>query len=93
MSEPETAEILALRALSWLAGQEDLLPVFLGATGAGREDVRRGVTDPTFLASVLDFLLQDDAWIVAFCDAAGLPYEALQSARQALPGGAAPHWT
>jgi hypothetical protein len=36
---------------------------------------------------VLDFLLMDDAWVVAFCDAAGLPYEAPMRARAALPGG------
>ena len=36
----EAAETLSLRALAWLVGQEDLLPVFLGATGASEADLR-----------------------------------------------------
>lgn len=93
MNERDSAEIVALKALAWLAGNEDLLPVFLGATGASAEELRQGAADPAFLAAVLDFLLQDDVWVVAFCDAAGLPYAAPQAARQALPGGEPVHWT
>jgi hypothetical protein len=37
--------------------------------------------------------MMDDAWVVAFCDAAGLPYEAPMRARAALPGGGQVHWT
>lgn len=88
----EFAEILALRALGWIATSEDLLPVFLGATGAAPDALRDRVADPDFLASVLDFLLMDDAWIAGFCDAAGLPYEMPRAARAALPGAAAADW-
>ena len=31
---PEAAETLALQALAWLVSNDELLPVFLGATGA-----------------------------------------------------------
>ena len=87
------AETVALGALSWLVGNEDLLPVFLGSTGASQDDLRGAVTDPDFLGSVLDFILMDDAWIIACCDAQGLPYTRLAEARQVLPGGEARHWT
>lgn len=89
----DSAETLALRALGWLAGNEELLPVFLGATGARPDGLSRSAADPAFLGSVLDFLLMDDAWIVSFCDEAGYGYEAPRSARAALPGGAEWHWT
>lgn len=89
----DAAETVGLQALGWLAGNEDLLPVFLGSTGASSEDLRAGAADPAFLGSVLDFLTMDDAWVVAFCDAAGLPYEAPMRARAALPGGGQVHWT
>ena len=59
----DSAEVLALEALSWLVGHDELLPVFLGATGAGEGDIRTRAKDPEFLASVMDFLLMDDAWI------------------------------
>lgn len=89
----ERAETVALQALGWLAGQDELFPVFLGATGATAEQVAAAAGQPAFLGAVLDFLLQDDAWIVGFCDMAGLDYTAPLQARAALPGGALPHWT
>ncbi|WP_246831371.1 DUF3572 domain-containing protein [Pseudotabrizicola formosa] len=93
MSQQESAETLALQALAWLAGHEDLLPVFLGSTGISADTLRSRATEPEFLGSVLDFLLTDDAWIMAFCDATGLRYDAPMRARAALPGGEALHWT
>ncbi|TCP41328.1 DUF3572 domain-containing protein [Rhodovulum marinum] len=89
----ESADVVALGALAWLVGDDELLPVFLGATGASEHDLRARADDPEFLASVLDFLLMDDAWVLAFCRHAGLPGEAVMRARAALPGGADPHWT
>jgi hypothetical protein len=91
--ERDSAETVGLRALGWLAANEDLLPVFLGASGASLDDLRSGAGDAAFLGSVLDFLLMDDAWVMAFCDAAGLGYEAPMRARAALPGGGEVHWT
>ncbi len=89
----ESAETLALGALDWLVGNDELLPVFLGASGAGIDDLKVGAADPAFLGAVLDFLLMDDAWVVAFCDAGRLPYDRLMQARHALPGGETAHWT
>ena len=89
----DAAETLGLRALGWLASNEELFPVFLGATGADVAGLRTQAADPAFLGAVLDFLLMDDAWIVAFCDAERLPYETPLEARQALPGGNQVHWT
>lgn len=88
-----SAETLGLQALAWLASNDDLLPVFLNSTGASADDLRAGAMRPDFLGSVLDFLLMDDTWIMAFCDAAGLPYDAPMRARADLPGGEAMHWT
>ncbi len=89
----DTAETLALHVLGWLAANEDLLPVFFGASGASEAEVRARAADPVFLGSVLDFVMMDDAWVVAACDAKGLKYDSLMSARQALPGGAQVNWT
>ena len=89
----EQAEMIAIKALAWLAANDELMPVFLGSTGSNAEDLRAQADDPAFLVSVLEFLAMDDAWIVGFCDAESLPYEAPMQARQALPGGAEVHWT
>ena len=90
---PEAAETFALRVLAWLVADDQLLPVFLGSTGASEGDLRNLAQDPAFLGSVVDFLLMDDAWVVSFCDAAGEAYERPMQARAALPGGAEVHWT
>lgn len=89
----EQAELVAIKALGWLAGHDDLLPVFMGATGASREDLATRAADADFLVSVLDFLTMDDAWVIAFCDAVGLDYELPLRAKMSLPGGAQTHWT
>ncbi|MFT7058673.1 MAG: hypothetical protein ACJASV_001175 [Pseudorhodobacter sp.] len=89
----DSAEILALQVLEWLAADEELFPVFLGATGASVNDLASSAQNSAFLVSVLDFLLMDDAWIMAFCDARHLRYEAPMQARAALPGGEHIHWT
>lgn len=89
----ESAETLALQVITWLAGHDELLPVFLGASGAGIDDLRGRLNDPAFLLSVLDFLLMDEAWVIEFCDAQGHPLDAPMRARHALPGGAEMNWT
>ena len=89
----DSAETIALQALAWLAANDDLLPVFLGSTGAVADDLREQAKDANFLGSILDFLLMDDAWVVAFCDTAGLSYEQPMLARAALPGGKEVYWT
>jgi hypothetical protein len=89
----DAAEEIGLTCLGWLVANEELLPVFLGSTGATETDLRAGATDPEFLGSVLDFLLMDDAWVLQFCEATGMAPEAPMQARAALPGGEVTHWT
>jgi hypothetical protein len=89
----QSAETIALQSLAWLIGNEDVLPVFLGATGVSEADLRNSAQDPDFLGSVLDFILMDDAWVIACCDLQTIPYERLMEARQSLPGGGQVHWT
>ena len=89
----DAAQQVAVNAIVWLAGNDELLPVFMGSTGADEAAFREGVISPEFQASVLDFILMDDAWVVAFCDTEGLPYDRLMQARAVLPGGAQVNWT
>ena len=91
--DKKQAEIRALSVLAWLVCSEELLPVFLGATGASEEDLRARAGESEFLGSVLDFLMMDDAWVIEYCDGEGLPYDTPMRARQSLPGGADVSWT
>lgn len=89
----DTAEVLGLRVLGWLATEETVLSAFQNASGATSDDIRQGASDTDFLGAVLDFVMMDDAWVVQCCDTLGVPYDSLMQARQALPGGAEVNWT
>ena len=93
MNRRESAETLALQAFAWLLAQDELVGLFLNATGAGQGELAALAGDPVFLGAVLDFLLEDDARVIGFCDTAALPYTAVMQARAALPGGELPNWT
>lgn len=89
----EKAEGTAIGALGWLASQEGLLPEFLSITGASFEGLREAAAQPEFLGAVMDFILADDARVIAYCDDAGIPYSEPMRVRAVLPGGDLPHWT
>ena len=89
----DLAETRALGILGWLLGQDELLPVFLGASGVTEADLRHGAGDPVFLAAVVDFLMMDDAWVIACADELGWRPEEVPQVRAGLPGGDLPNWT
>jgi hypothetical protein len=80
----EVAEIVAIRALSFLAGDPERLGQFLSESGIGPETLRASASDPGFLAGVLDFILRDDATVKAFADFSQLPAQTIAAARDIL---------
>ncbi len=91
--QQERAETLALQVLVWLVGHDDLLPVFLGSTGLGEDDLRARAGETELLTAVLDFLTMNDDWVNDCAAAIAIdPHDVLR-ARQALPGGEDIHWT
>ena len=90
---PEVAETYALKVLGWLVGEEEILPIFMGSSGSSAADIKEWAQDADFLIAVLDFVMMDDAWVLACCQACALEPEAMQIARQSLPGGGMVNWT
>ncbi len=80
----EVAEIVAIQALSFVAGDPERLGVFLAETGIGPETLRSAAADPRFLAGVLDFVLRDDATVKAFAAASELDPATIAAAREVL---------
>ena len=80
----EVAEIVAVQALSFVAGEPERLGLFLAESGLGPDTLRSAATDPHFLAGVLDFVLRDDATVKAFASASQLDPTTIAAARQAL---------
>ena len=89
----EQAEVIALKGLAWLAGNDELCPIFLGSTGGSADDLSSQAADPAFQSSVLEFLTMDDAWVTAFCDTHDLKYDMPLRARYSLPGAENVNWT
>ena len=89
----DAAETIALECLAWLAAEDDLMPVFLGSSGASESDLRQRASEPEFLTSVLEFVSMDDDWVVRCCDARGLKYQDPMMALATLQGAGRTHWT
>lgn len=87
--ERERAEIVALQALAFVAGDDELLPRFLNLTGMDLDGLRAaaGSADPATLGAVLDFLLNHEPTLMAFAEATGVPAKDPARARAAFPGG------
>lgn len=84
--EPLAAEILAIKALTYLAHSPAELDRFVALSGVAPADLKAHAGDPEFLAAVVDFVLADDARVTGFCDDASIAPAQLQAARRALPG-------
>jgi hypothetical protein len=80
----EVAEIVAVQALSFIAGEPERLGLFLAESGIGPETLRNAAADPRFLASVLDFVMRDDATVKAFASVSQLHPTNIAAAHQAL---------
>lgn len=93
MSRQESAHTLALQALAFVVSDPETAGGFLAQGGLSPDELAARAGDPDLLAAVMDFLLSEDRLVLDFAAAAGVPPEAVLSARAVLPGGDAPHWT
>lgn len=82
----ESAESLAVQALTFLAGEPARLGGFLAATGIGPSEIREAASEPGFLAGVLEYLASDDRLIEGFAAATGLDPADVSRAHAALGG-------
>ncbi|MBX3508454.1 MAG: DUF3572 domain-containing protein [Parvibaculum sp.] len=88
----DDAEMLAIKALGHIAADGDLLGDFLSLSGLSPDELRERAGEPEMLGGILDFMLADEARLLAFCEAAELRPELPARARLALPGGERVDW-
>lgn len=89
------AESLAIEALMFLAQDEGRLSRYLALTGLEGQDLRAAAASPGFLASVMEYLAQDESLLIAFASEKGLTPEAVMRLAGKLGGQQAPregHW-
>jgi hypothetical protein len=80
----QTAEILAVQALTFIAEDDTRLASFIAATGIDPQSIRDAAREPDFLAGVLDHILADEKLLIAFADSAGIDPAEMTRAHQAL---------
>ena len=89
----EIAETRALEVLTWLLSEEDLIQVFMGATGASQNDLRSNTLNHEFLISILDFVLMDDRWVISCGKFLNIDPSQIKLIRMSLDGGQEVNWT
>ena len=82
----EDAERMAIRALGFLAADEERLDRFLALSGLDPGGLRAAAAAPGFLAGVLDHLCADEPALLAFAAEAGVAPEHVDRARALLSG-------
>ena len=80
----ETAEMLAVQAVAFLAEDDSRLNGFVAATGIAVQSIRAAARGPNFLAGVLEHILADETLLIAFAESAGIDPAEVAGARQAL---------
>jgi hypothetical protein len=80
----ETAEMLAIQALAFIAEESDRLSAFLAVTGLAPEQIREAAREPGFLAGVLEHMLGDEGLLIAFSQSAGIDPAEIARASNAL---------
>ena len=89
----EIAETRALEVLTWVLSEDDLIQVFMGATGASQNDLRSSTLSHEFLLSILDFVLMDDSWVISCSKFLNIDPSQIQLIRMSLDGGQEVTWT
>ena len=89
----DAAQVTGIRALGWLAAQDELFDAFLASSGADVSQVRAAAADPAFLGAVLDFLSQRDDWVIDCAAALDLAPQDIGLAWAVLGGRGGMHWT
>ena len=86
----DRAEIIAINSLSFIASEEKYLEQYLNLSGINLAQLRENTSNPeimpNILASVIDFLLQNENCLVEFSQNYQLDPSDIQKTRPFFPG-------
>lgn len=88
----ETAQTVALKALSFILSEEALRDRFLALSGMDADDMRLRIEETDFLTNILDFLMSHEPDLLAFADYAQTKPEEIAMAWRQLGGGVGQEW-
>jgi hypothetical protein len=89
LAQRESAEALAVEALSFLAADPGRLGRFLALSGIGPDVIRQAATESGFLAGVLQHINSDERLLLEFAAHADIKPAAVMRAAATLGG---PEW-
>jgi Protein of unknown function (DUF3572) len=84
----ESAELLAIQALTFIAEDEARMRDFLAATGLTPGQIRTAAQQEGFFAGVLEHMLGNESLLVAFADSVGIDPAEIGRTRATLGRGA-----
>lgn len=88
--DQDRAEVIALNGLFFIAGDEKYLEPYLNLSGLDikqlKENASNPDTAPNILASIIDFLLQNEKILIDFSTINYLDPRDIQKTRQYFPG-------
>jgi hypothetical protein len=84
----DEAETIAIRALGFMAEDEDRIGAFMADTGISPDDLRDQAASSPILAAVLDYLTRDESSLLMFAANADIPPEHITPALMLLNGDA-----
>jgi hypothetical protein len=82
----EYAETMALKAVQFILTNDKIKENLLTATGILPSDFQKSIKDQEFLAGILDFLLENEEYLIEFCSQFTIKPEEPAKVRQLLPG-------
>ena len=84
--DTQAAEVIALKALGFLASDHERLQRFMDLSGLTVQAIRAAAADKAFLAGILDHLLGDQTLLLLFAEAEDIPPDRIGKLRRQLPG-------
>jgi hypothetical protein len=83
-------DVIALKALTFLAANDDRFQRFIGLTGLTLDEIRNGAAEPRFLAAVMNYLRADQSLLLTFAEQEALAPADVDRAGLRLSGEYAP---
>ena len=80
----KTAEIIALKALSYILENPDSRKKFIDNTGMDGSTLSNRIKDKDHLCGILDYILSNEELLIRFCEHLTLPPEVVQRASRTL---------
>ena len=76
----------AIDVLTWLAGEPEMMGRFLALTGLRIDNLRKSAGEPGFYLGLLDFLMNHEPTLIAYCEATGTKPATVARAHRTLAG-------